>query len=53
MYELVRLQTDMEERHIAEVEQKNADIADLTDLVEELAERLRQSQVVPLQLVQG
>lgn len=48
LYDLVRLQSDMEDRHTSEIEQKNADIADLTDMVEELADRLRQLQACGL-----
>lgn len=40
LYELVRLQSDLEERHATEIEQKNINIAELTDMVEELAARL-------------
>ena len=45
LYDLVRLQSEMEDNHASEIEQKNVDIAELTDMVEELAAKLRQYQV--------
>ena len=42
----MRLQSDAEDRHASEIEQKNIDIAELTDMVEELATRLRDLEVI-------
>ena len=45
LYELVRLHSDLQDRHADEIEQKNVDIAELTDMVEELAAKLRDLEV--------
>ena len=39
------LQSDLEDRHASEIEGKDLDIAELTDMVEELAARLRDFEV--------
>ena len=41
----MRLQADQEGKHAHEIEQKNSNIEELTDMVEELAARLRVFQV--------
>ncbi len=41
----MRLQSDLEDRHASEIEGKDLDIAELTDMVEELAARLRDFEV--------
>lgn len=42
---MVRLQSDLEDRHANQIEQKNLDIGELTNMVEELAVTLRELQV--------
>lgn len=53
MYELVRLQSDLEDRHATEMERKNFDIAELTDMVEELAARLKDLEVSRCSSLEG